>query len=142
MKKKHGIVILLDALGASSYSEDKIKHFLTARTQVNSGIKNLCSKESLKVLGPIGKFHTPIIFTFGDTVVITIELNTKKHLKTHMRIISALMQKYLYVSLKNGILFRGSFSIGDYFADENSNTVMGDAVPDAVHGIREADRRR
>jgi hypothetical protein len=76
MKKKHGIVILLDALGASAYSEEKIKHFLAARAQINSGIKHLCSKESLKVVGEIGKFHAPIIFTFGDTVVITIELNT------------------------------------------------------------------
>lgn len=139
MKKKHGIVILLDALGASSYSEMKIKQFLSARSEINSTIKRLSSKQNLKVLGPIGKFHTPVIFTFGDTVVITIELNTKKYLKTHIFIISVLLQMYLYESMQNGILFRGAFSIGNYIADKNSNTVMGDALIDAAAWYEQAD---
>jgi len=132
LRKKYGIVILLDALGAASYSDKKIKSFLSARNEINKATTQLCSKEMTKSLGDIGVFHVPEIFTFGDTVIITIPLKSKKHRAMHLYFFTILMKRYLFDSLANGILFRGSFSIGDYIADSDSNTVMGNAVSDAA----------
>lgn len=132
LKKKYGIVILLDALGASEYNEKQIKEFLSARNDINTTIKALSSQKATKSFGEIGNFHMPDIFTFGDTVVITIELNTKKYIKEHLWIVTALMRRYLFHSFEKGIMYRGAFSIGNYVADSDSNTVMGDAVSDAA----------
>jgi hypothetical protein len=132
LRKKYGIVVLLDALGASEYSEDQIKQFLSARQEINHLIRVLSGKNVTSKIGNIGKFHTPEIFTFGDTVIITIQLNSKKHRNTHLFLFSFLMRRYIFHSFENGILFRGSFSIGSYIADSESNTVMGEAVSDAA----------
>jgi hypothetical protein len=132
LKKKYGFVILLDALGASTYSEAKIKEFLSARHEINQIIKALTNKKTLKMLGDTGNFRSPNIFTFGDTVIITIELASKKYVREHIWIASALMQRYLYHAMQKGILFRGSYSIGNYISDSASNTVMGEAVTDAA----------
>lgn len=127
-KKKYGIVILLDALGAATYSENQIKDFLSSRADINGLVSSLSSQFPKNK----GKFYPPVIFTFGDTVIITIELRTKKHIFTHLFFISILMRRYLFHSMEQGILFRGSFSIGSYIEDFDSNTVMGEAVTDAA----------
>jgi len=130
LKQKYGAVILLDALGASDYSDVKIKKFLSARTEINSIILNL-SKE-LKGMEESTKFNMPSIYTFGDTIITTVELNDQKYIAAHIIGISLLMRRYLFHSLAAGILFRGAFSIGSYIEDSDSNTVMGEAVTDAV----------
>ncbi|MBT7350661.1 hypothetical protein HN803_07830 [candidate division WWE3 bacterium] len=127
-KKKHGIVILLDALGASEYSEHQIEKFLSARAEINDYVTALANRE----VKNIGKFYPPVIFTFGDTVIITIELRSKKFILDHIWEISLLLRRYLFHSMEEGILFRGSFSIGQYVEDSESNTVMGAAVTDAA----------
>jgi hypothetical protein len=127
VKRKYGAVILLDALGASRYTEEQIKKFLSARSEINSIVKSLATELSGK-----GRFHSPSIFTFGDTIIITIQLGSKKYIKAHIFGITLLMRRYLFHSLGKGILFRGAFSIGHYIEDPDSNTVMGPAVTDAA----------
>ncbi|HSY43243.1 MAG TPA: hypothetical protein VK811_04990, partial [Candidatus Acidoferrum sp.] len=76
LHRKYGIVILLDALGASEYSDEKIKEFLKARTEIHEIIKSLAAS-SKKVFGSeFKKACPPSIFTFGDTIIITIELRS------------------------------------------------------------------
>lgn len=132
LKKKYGIVVLLDALGASAYSEKQIREFLSARREINGLFKEYTTKEFLAPMGDIGKFHEPEIFTFGDTVIITVPLRSNKYVSDHLWVFSMIMKRYLFHSMVNGILFRGSFSIGNYIADSDSNTVMGEAVSDAA----------
>jgi hypothetical protein len=43
-----------------------------------------------------------------------------------------LMRRYVFHAFERGILFRGSFAIGTYLEDAETNTVMGDAVADAA----------
>ncbi|MFA5806021.1 MAG: hypothetical protein WC879_15395 [Melioribacteraceae bacterium] len=138
-KKKYGIVILLDALGVSGYNENQIKEFLSARQEINEIVKSLTITDTLKEIGYIGKFYPPIIFSFGDTVVVTIELKSKKFIKDHIWIVSLLMKRYLFHSLEKRILFRGSFSIGNYIADSDSNTIMGEALNDAASWYEASD---
>jgi hypothetical protein len=67
VKKKFGLVLLLDALGASHFIPEKIREFLSARSEINSIIKSL-AKQPL-----VGGKIAPNIFTFGDTIIVTIE---------------------------------------------------------------------
>jgi hypothetical protein len=135
LKKKYGIVILLDALGSSDFNEIKIKQFLAARHEINEIIIGLTSKNAMTPFRnlDIGKISSPTIFTFGDTVVVTLELKNKKHMVAHLYIATMLMRRYLFHSLEEGILYRGCFSIGRYVADSGSNTIMGDALSDAAN---------
>jgi len=134
LRKKQGIVILLDALGASEYSEEKIKKFLSARTEINSGIADLARS------GPAGGLlSTPSIYTFGDTIVITIQFKGKKKYGSQIVCAALLMRRYLFHSLEQGILVRGSFAIGSYIEDSESNTVMGEAITDAAQWYEKAD---
>jgi hypothetical protein len=69
LRRKYGIVAVLDALGAGSYSAAQIKQFLSARADVNDTVRNFARKL------PAGRsFCRPTIFTFGDTIIITAEL--------------------------------------------------------------------
>jgi hypothetical protein len=43
-----------------------------------------------------------------------------------------IMRKFLVDSLGKGIFFRGSIAIGTFYANEDTNTVMGQAVTDAA----------
>ena len=134
-RKKSGVVILLDALGASGFSDAQIRDFLAARSTVNSMLSELATFKPSKT----PKLCEPKIFTFGDTIAITIELRSKKYKKSHLYLVSWLLRRYIYRSLEHGILFRGAFSLGNYFADPDSNTVMGPAVSDAAAWYEKAD---
>ena len=127
LRKKFGAVLVIDALGASNYTEVQIKKFLSARAKINEIVKELAKKVHAS-----GNLPPPSIFTFGDTIIVTIELRAKKHFEMPLFRIWVLLRRYLYHSLENGILFRGVFSIGHYIEDQKSNTVMGPAVSDAA----------
>jgi len=127
LRRKYGIVFVLDALGASSYSDEKIKKFLSARRDLNKYLDN-----QAKELSEISKIKPPNTYTFGDTLIIVIPLSSKRKIKAHIIGSLILLQNYLYHSLEEGILFRGAFAIGSYIEDPESNTVMGEAVSDAA----------
>jgi hypothetical protein len=127
LKRKYGVVAVLDALGAANYSDAQIKQFLSAREDVNSTIRELAKDKPRS-----DNFCEPSIFTFGDTIIITTELRSKKFIRTHLTVFLLLLRRYLFHSLQKHILFRGAFSIDYYFEDAGSNTVLGAAVADAA----------
>ena len=112
LKRKYCAVVLLDAFGASKYSDKKIKVFLSARAEINSIISSLSKKFPKEI-----RFNSPNIFTFGDTIIITIELRSKKYIRLHLFGVILLMRRYLFHSLEKGIIFRGAFSIDYYIED-------------------------
>lgn len=125
--KGYGIVYILDALGASFYSDEKIEQFLNARKDINK----ILSKQA-KHLDSNDKKSNVSTYTFGDTLIVVIPLDKSKPLIQSIQISFFMMQNYLFHSLEKGILYRGAFSIGNYIADEESNTVMGEAITDAA----------
>jgi hypothetical protein len=50
-----------------------------------------------------------------------------------------ILRKFLVDSLVQKIMFRGSVAIGTFYADDTSNTVMGQAVTDAAAWYDKAD---
>lgn len=81
----------------------------------------------------------PVIYTFGDTIIITVQLRGKKNYDKQIIRAIMLMRRYLFHSIEQGILFRGAFSIGSYIEDVSSNTVMGEALTDAAQWYEQSD---
>lgn len=133
-KAKFGLVLLLDALGAATYTPDQILQFLSARSEVNSAIRQLAKR-----LPPKVEIASPVIFTFGDTLLITIELKEGETIPGQLTVATLLMRRYLFHSLERHVLFRGAFSVGTYIEDSRTNTVMGEAVADAAQWYERAD---
>ena len=133
VENKYGLVVILDALGASSFSESKIQEFLSARSRLIEILNEQASSDILR------DFQAPSTFTFGDTIIISFNLKIDNKIGTHIRCIVFLLQNYLFHSMEAGILFRGAFSLGNYYEDGESNTVMGEAVSDAASWYERAD---
>lgn len=137
LRKKYGIVILMDALGARQYSEKKIKEFLLARSKLNAMLTHQANslRHSNRAIQP----PKPVTFTFGDTLVVVCELRATKFRAARIYAMLMLMQNYLFHSMEQGIVFRGAFSIGTYLDDTASNTVMGEALTDAASWYEKSD---
>jgi len=132
LKSNFGLVVLLDALGASNFGDDEIRKFLELRAEVNRIVEGTAKHTPEDMTWGTGKLNAPKIFTFGDTVIMAFELNSKITHLAHLSLISILLNRFLFLTFVGGVMFRGSFSIGKYIADDKTNTVMGEAVSDAA----------
>lgn len=130
MKTPHeqleGVVAILDALGAAAYTDVEIGRFLDSRELV---LRSLNQKAEA-VLGRL-KAEMISTFTFNDTILIVLKLNRVPNVRD-VRAFFLLLRKFLVDSLANRILFRGVVSIGSFYLNEETNSVMGDAVTDAA----------
>jgi hypothetical protein len=135
MEQKQGIIAILDALGAATYNDKEISQFLSSRERV---LELLARKADAKqVRGDINiEFVTT--FTFNDTVLIVYCTPRQSTLNDVLHF-CLLLRKFMVDSLAQGILFRGSVSIGNFYVDDQSNTVMGTAVTDAAAWYDSAD---
>lgn len=131
--KEWGLVAILDALGAASYTEDEITRFLGSRKLVLA----LLDEKADAILGAIRKDHLTT-FTFNDTVVIIYRTERQSTL-TDVKRFFTLLRKFVVDSLANRILFRGSIAIGLFYVDDDSNTILGPAVTDAASWYDRAD---
>lgn len=128
MEKKQGLIAVLDALGAASYSDHEISVFLDSRQRVLDLLRR--KVHAAEVRGTIGEGFVSI-FTFNDTVLIVYRTEGSVTLQ-HVEHFCRLLRKFMVDSLAAGILFRGSVSLGTFYVDDESNTVMGQAVTDAA----------
>ena len=133
-KSHSGIVAILDALGTSKYDDKKIIEFISARKSVLSDFNEKFSEAGKKFeIKDIDK--SVKIFTFNDTVIITFKFSaiiTSEIDTGRLHIFLIAIRKMFYDSLKKDILFRGSIALGSFYIDEESNTVMGQAITDAA----------
>jgi hypothetical protein len=135
MDQKQGLIAILDALGASSYSEQEISKFLDSRERVLKLLRNKANAKEVR--GEIDE-DAVSTFTFNDTVLIvyrTLRPATLDDVKNFCM----LLRKFEVDSLAEGILFRGSLSVGTFYVDDDTNTVMGTAVTDAAAWYDSAD---
>ena len=129
---QYGLVAVLDALGASNYSDKEIHRFIRSREIVldllNEKVEDLeLDRDAVTT------------FTFNDTVLIV--LNTGSEPATIKAITSffKLLRKFIVDSLENKIMFRGTVAEGGFYANDETNTVMGQAVTDAAAWYDKAD---
>jgi hypothetical protein len=126
--QKQGLVAVLDALGAATYSEKQIEQFSRSRQTV---LELLATNAEIKALHGSIQPNQVTTFTFNDTVLIVYGTNGIPTLED-VRHFATLLRRFEVDSLLNGILFRGSFSTGRFQVDDETNTVMGAAVTDAA----------
>jgi len=124
--KQNGIVAILDALGAASYSDDEIQRFIESRANVLA----LLEEKIDGVLGNINRSQIDV-FTFNDTILVVFKTDSPPQLK-QIEAFFYILRKFLVDSLCHKILFRGSVAIGTFYVDSETNTVMGTAVTDAA----------
>jgi hypothetical protein len=121
-----GIVAILDALGAATYSREEAARFLESRALVQQATQGK--------LEPGFNFTRLKQFIFNDTVVLAyVDSVTMFTVQEFCQV----LRTFMTLSIRQGILFRGAFAVGDFFeVNEQTNTIMGPAVSDAAawHG--------
>lgn len=130
--KQLGMIAILDALGAASYSDEEIQKFLQSRNKVLDLLDQ-------KIDGMADRIERSEIevFTFNDTILIAYKSQMPR-----LDIIDTffiILRKFVVDSLSQNILFRGSVAIGSFYVDKETNTVMGEAVTDAAAWYDKAD---
>jgi len=132
--KEFGAVAILDALGASTYSDRQIGHFLDSRDRVLSQLKEWAE-------GGHGSVKPTELkaFTFNDTIVLVLRCGAAAANLERATALAAYLRQFLVNSMVNGMLFRGSAALGSFYIDGASNTVMGEAVTDAAQWYERSD---
>ena len=127
LKPQHGIVAVLDALGAANYTNPEIERFMRSR-EIVLGLLNQ------KAEFVTGKLDVGMIttFTFNDTILILLKNNSLILNPNELKAFFLVLRNFLVDSFVHNILFRGSISIGSFYVDDESNTVMGQAITDAA----------
>lgn len=121
---KNGLVAIVDALGAAAYGRAEINRFMRSREIVLRMARDK-AEETLNE-------ELLSIFTFNDTIVFALRAEDTDTTIQEASAFFLLLRKFMVDSLKNGILLRGSIAMGTFYADRESNTVMGEAVTDAA----------
>lgn len=128
-KPLQGLVAILDALGAASYSRDEAEQFLQSRDLVMEATQDIVGS-SLK------RFEEDRLkrFTFNDTVVLAyllddLTIQAIRDVETFCHV----LRTFETLSIGKGILFRGALAIGEFYrVSEAAGTIMGPAVSDAA----------
>ena len=132
MNTKHGIVVLLDALGARGLTPSAAAQYLETlndlrndlednKSAIQQGLKSAIAVASLADLRP--RF-------FGDTILLTCELRKDDAFPHLFDSIMLLVAMLVGRAVQRGVLFRGAVAIGEYI--EDLNVAIGPAVTDAA----------
>lgn len=132
--KQYGIIAILDALGASTYSAKEIERFIRSRDIVVYLLTDKSIRMSRKL-----SVNEVTTFTFNDTVLIVLKSDSDQPTSDEIEAFLIILRKFLVDSLVHNILFRGAFAIGEFYKDEKTNTILGEAVTDAATWYNTAD---
>jgi hypothetical protein len=127
---ERGMILMLDALGISSYSLDECRDFLDKFSQLEIKLQ-----QQKKGFDPItfSKFTL-----FGDTVIVYWPFTRKDLSFDNFLLITSLQISEIFEwGLENKIPFRGSIAIGDYL--DKDNFILGSAMFDAHDWCEVAD---
>lgn len=129
-----GLVAILDALGAATYSQSECEQFLESRELVLNKLNERAEA------GKIDKKRLRV-FAFSDTVVIVYLAKRNQEVALDDVVTFCFrLRAFMMHSLQHKILFRGSVSVGLFYSvDDTTNTVMGPAVSDAAAWYNQAD---
>jgi hypothetical protein len=136
-RQRRGLVAILDALGASTYTGAQVRRFIRARDDLLAILRERDENGSIEGKGKIEGSDLSV-FTFGDTLLISYSTGKQITRQGLVRFF-ALIRRIVAQSLYHKVLFRGSIGYGDFYLDRASNTVLGDAVLDAASWYTRAD---
>ena len=134
LEEQFGIIVMLDALGISSYSLDQCRAYIDKQNKIRKDLER--KQQSLEEYNFFKNASTAI---FGDTIVICFPItesdNTPKI--SILAWISWYLGSLIHLGIHNQILLRGCISIGKYI--KNENIVLGPAIFDAHDWYESAD---
>lgn len=133
-QQQKGLIAILDALGAATYSDAEIDRFLESRDLVLGDLNTRAADELRRRAGAGANPAKLRVFTFNDTIVIVYLPGPGKGVSLDdIEWFAIRLRAFMIRSLRNDILFRGSLSVGSFhLVDDNTNTVLGAAVSDAA----------
>lgn len=137
---RNGVVVLLDALGASQFGLDECEDFVRKRDE----IMDEASKSYL-----LDKHHellkydlAPTISAiFGDTLLFAWSFDGDKAASqpVALKFLAMWLAHFIWDGVKRQIFYRGAMSTGEILVNPGSNTVIGPAVVDAAAWYEQAD---
>jgi hypothetical protein len=138
-KDYHGIVLILDALGSKTLSQDGSKKFIIKRKNFIDNL-NFYHIKLKKVDNEIrGNLSLMVPFTFGDTMILAWSMPENDYdYHKYLPIVHEYVMPIISLGLESGLLWRGCISCGDFCLDEESNTIIGPAVADAAQWYERA----
>jgi len=122
--KKHGIIVLIDALGVKGIwkhkdSKNAVKRWTTFTENVRDVTYN-----------GIGQFDEVTFAAFSDTIMITIEPRGK--IEDSLYYLADFLSSTIIDSMLIGMPIRGCFSVGDFIIDPKENFIIGAAIDEAA----------
>jgi hypothetical protein len=128
---KHGIVVVLDVLGARAFSSEEAEKFVDKRDELLQKTDQYRDDMKHIASGAVPNCIKPEITTFGDTIVLSWEVPDTKSAML-LWAVSYWLRAMIFggLGLKNPIALRGAISIGDYIKEKS--TLIGPAVADAA----------
>lgn len=137
-----GFILMIDVLGVSKYTIEQCKNFIKLQSDFKKDRIQLEYEES-EMSGTVKDFKSTLKdshFTqFGDTIFIYLIIKSDDPRAKLDALCSISMQAQTLMAwgLDNGLLFRGSISIGKFIVYDN--IILGDAVFDANEWYNKAD---
>lgn len=137
-----GAILMIDALGVSSYDIDQCKRFIKFLQDSKKQYEQTKNEEI-----EMNKEPNPYNFSlpnsnllqFGDTIIMYWAIDRQKT-DEYLNLIQYVAQEaqvWIGTGIDFGVLFRGSISIGDFIVGEN--TILGPGVFDANDWYNKAD---
>src|SRR5207249_11020403 len=108
------MIAILDALGASSYTDDEVQKFLESRQNV----LNLLEKKIGRMPERIRQEEIEVI-TFNATISIAYMTKGQQPTIKQIDTFFTLLRKFFVDALSNKILFRGSVAIRTFYVDKD-----------------------
>jgi hypothetical protein len=128
-----GLVAILDALGAATYSREQVATFLRSRERAIEATRT-------KLESHLGRFDQSKfkIFTFNDTIILAYLPDP--FLPEEVESFCHVLRAFQALSMQQGILFRGACAHGEFYeVSERTNTIMGPVISDAAAWYDKAD---
>lgn len=132
-KTKNGVVVFLDALGVSQYTQDECDEFIEKKYKIRNGLENKIKKYGTQFEKDLDRtIFEPYIASFQDSIILWWpgkEENSLNYLLDVGNIVTA----FLHLAIEERIFFRGSMSVGEYIYDDSPSnvTIVGKALFEA-----------
>jgi len=137
-----GAILMIDALGVSSYDNDRCKQFIKFLKETKKQYEKVKNEEI-----EMNKKPNPYNFSlprsnllqFGDTIIMywTIDRRDTNEYLNLIQFVAQEAQVWIGTGIDFGTLFRGSIAIGDFLVGEN--TILGSGMFDANDWYNKSD---
>ena len=137
----NGVVVLLDALGASQFSLGECADFVRKRDEIMAeALESYLLDEHRQLLKH--DLAPNISAIFGDTLLFAWNFDGDDKAASKpvaLQFLAMWLAHFIWDGLKNQVFYRGAMSAGEIYVDASSNTVIGPAVVDAAAWYEQAD---